>query len=356
MPFESKAQQRFMFAKHPRIAKRWADHTPDIKKLPEKKKMKKTSAELAMLSIKRAEEMTSEQEEREEAAGNPVTMEQVREFLRQNQAPEDSELHQWAESLGVSPSAAEELIYQLAAQQVTGKPPEDTVEGGPEEEEKEAEERIPGGKAEGMPASDFPADQLRKGIEVEKEHTPDPAVAKEIAKDHLEEFKNYYTALDSMEKRLKEGKTASAIADLVIKRAAEGCSTPGKKKRSQGKGRGKAVGGGKGPIGRMGAKLGAVLTQAKRDKLPTKSFALPKQEKYPIQDKTHAENALSRVSQHGTPAQRATVRSKVYSKYPALKSSFKAREGESPTSKENLKKEKLGAVRVEDLLRDLLER
>lgn len=26
-----------MFAKHPKIAKRWAEETPDIKKLPEKK-------------------------------------------------------------------------------------------------------------------------------------------------------------------------------------------------------------------------------------------------------------------------------------------------------------------------------
>ncbi|MFI4954534.1 MAG: hypothetical protein ACHP9Y_01325 [Gammaproteobacteria bacterium] len=35
MPFKSKAQQRFMFAKHPEIAKEFADATPDIKKLPE---------------------------------------------------------------------------------------------------------------------------------------------------------------------------------------------------------------------------------------------------------------------------------------------------------------------------------
>lgn len=35
MPFESKAQQRFMFAKHPEMAKEWADKTPDISALPE---------------------------------------------------------------------------------------------------------------------------------------------------------------------------------------------------------------------------------------------------------------------------------------------------------------------------------
>ncbi len=37
MPFKSKAQERFMFAKHPKIAKEFAAKTPNIKALPEKK-------------------------------------------------------------------------------------------------------------------------------------------------------------------------------------------------------------------------------------------------------------------------------------------------------------------------------
>jgi len=43
MPFKSKAQQRWMFAAESRgelpkgTAKKWAEHTPDIKSLPEKK-------------------------------------------------------------------------------------------------------------------------------------------------------------------------------------------------------------------------------------------------------------------------------------------------------------------------------
>lgn len=49
MPFESKAQQRFMFSQHPRIAKRWANETKDIKGLPEKlhpeDTVKKTASE-----------------------------------------------------------------------------------------------------------------------------------------------------------------------------------------------------------------------------------------------------------------------------------------------------------------------
>ena len=38
MPFKSKSQARMMYAKHPKMAKKWAKHTPNMKMLPEKKK------------------------------------------------------------------------------------------------------------------------------------------------------------------------------------------------------------------------------------------------------------------------------------------------------------------------------
>lgn len=50
MPFKSKAQQRWMFAAESRgevpkgTAERWANETPSIKSLPEKKKKKKRRA------------------------------------------------------------------------------------------------------------------------------------------------------------------------------------------------------------------------------------------------------------------------------------------------------------------------
>lgn len=174
-------------------------------------------------------ERMKQKEEAEEEAGNPVTIDEVRAFLRGNPAPEDYELHNWAEGKGVSPHSAEELIYQLAAQQVTGKKPEETVEGGPEEKVgvlKWAKDLIPGGKAAGKPDSKYPAAQIQAGVEVEKEHTPDAAKAKEIAKDHLEEFPNYYTALAKMEKRLKQQeknmkKTANQIATAILRKVAE---------------------------------------------------------------------------------------------------------------------------------------
>lgn len=44
-------------------------------------------------------------------------------------------------------------------------------------------------------------DQLRIGIDVEKEHTLDVELAREIALDHLAELPDYYDRLDKMEKR-----------------------------------------------------------------------------------------------------------------------------------------------------------
>lgn len=38
MPFKSKSQMRFMYAKHPKIAKRWSKETENEKDLPENKK------------------------------------------------------------------------------------------------------------------------------------------------------------------------------------------------------------------------------------------------------------------------------------------------------------------------------
>mgnify|MGYP001607401553 CR=1 FL=1 len=38
-PFKSKAQARYMFSRHPKVAKRWAKKTKSIKSLPEKKNL-----------------------------------------------------------------------------------------------------------------------------------------------------------------------------------------------------------------------------------------------------------------------------------------------------------------------------
>lgn len=62
----------------------------------------------------------------------------------------------------------------------------------------------------------------------------------------------------------------------------------------------------------------ARLSAAARKRLPKSAFVYPGRRAYPIHDRAHARAALSRVSQHGSPAQKARVRSAVRSRYPSM--------------------------------------
>lgn len=70
----------------------------------------------------------------------------------------------------------------------------------------------------------------------------------------------------------------------------------------------------------------AKLTAAKRRAIPTSKFAGPDRS-YPIEDASHARNALARVSQHGSPALKAEVRAKVHRKYPSIAMKMRERAG-----------------------------
>ena len=63
-----------------------------------------------------------------------------------------------------------------------------------------SKDNIKGGLAQNTPDTDYPQDQIEQGIKVEKEHTTDKKIAKEIAKDHLKENPKYYTELKKIEK------------------------------------------------------------------------------------------------------------------------------------------------------------
>ena len=62
----------------------------------------------------------------------------------------------------------------------------------------------------------------------------------------------------------------------------------------------------------------AKLKTTTRKSLSAKDFAEPDKRKYPIEDKAHARNALSRVAQSGTPAEKAKVNRAVKKKYPSV--------------------------------------
>lgn len=69
------------------------------------------------------------------------------------------------------------------------------------------------------------------------------------------------------------------------------------------------------------------LSYEHRKDMPKKEFAIPSDKTksnpagkgaYPIEDKAHARDALARVSQFGTPAEKKEVREKVERKYPSI--------------------------------------
>ena len=72
---------------------------------------------------------------------------------------------------------------------------------------------------------------------------------------------------------------------------------------------------------------GGGLTAHARQSLPKSDFALPGKGEgpkgagsgsYPIPDASHGRNALARVSQHGTPEEKARVRAAVHRKFPEI--------------------------------------
>lgn len=65
----------------------------------------------------------------------------------------------------------------------------------------------------------------------------------------------------------------------------------------------------------------ARLTGLQRHKIPLSKFAVKKGRKYPIEDESHARNALSMVSANGSPTEKAEVRGAVARRYPGIKQS-----------------------------------
>ncbi len=63
----------------------------------------------------------------------------------------------------------------------------------------------------------------------------------------------------------------------------------------------------------------AKLSSRRRKSLPKSSFAMPGKRKYPIHDRKHAANALSR-SANKSPAVRAKVKAAVCRRYPSMPS------------------------------------
>jgi len=118
--------------------------------------------------------------ERLVAAEKVINQKDLVKFFVDNPNPNDDKVHTFAEKLGVEPDVLESEIYKLA-----------TI----------AAEFLNNGRSneKDITEDDVDAKELKMGIEVEKEHTPNKEIAKRISLDHLAEFGDYYTRLKKME-------------------------------------------------------------------------------------------------------------------------------------------------------------
>lgn len=99
-------------------------------------------------------------------------------FLQDNKNPSDESVHAFATQLGLDASAVEADFYKIASIAAN-------LKHGTDPDEK------------------FDPEQLKMGIDIEKEHVDEEDIAKMIAKAHLAEFSNYYTYLKKMEDEMK---------------------------------------------------------------------------------------------------------------------------------------------------------
>lgn len=83
---------------------------------------------------------------------------------------------------------------------------------------------IPGGLASGKKPSDFSSRSLKKGMRVEREHSSDPRIQREIVMDHLTEDSRYYEELAKMERKMNK---TSHVHSLIKNAKIFGTSHPG---------------------------------------------------------------------------------------------------------------------------------
>lgn len=167
---KSKAQRAYLWMHHPEIAKRWEKITPHGKKLPEH--VKKAVEKIAKTLKPNAYIKTAEP-----PPPKNVSVEEWDKILQRG-PPQKKKTSNTSKEISMN-NTLQNNVKKIAA------------------------DLIAGGQAEGLSPQNFNAQQLAAGQKIEMEHTNNPAVAREIAEDHLTEFPNYYPALKKMEKHLE---------------------------------------------------------------------------------------------------------------------------------------------------------
>lgn len=158
----------------------------------------------------------------------------IREWIAKHDKAKDEDFHAFVEGMGLNVHKAEGVVYEMANELAK------KAEAG-----KSTSDIVSGGRADRASASDYPSAQISKGIKVEKEHTNNPELAKQIAMDHLEEFPDYYTRLDKMEEEAKKAIKKEAMrlikmggpgSDLALQDMTKAASLENIKRAARGEG------------------------------------------------------------------------------------------------------------------------
>jgi len=103
----------------------------------------------------------------------------IMDFFKNNPKPTDKEVHSFAKSMRIDEHKFEEIIYDIMG----------TFFGA--------------GRAKDF-TGDYDLEQLKMGVQIEKEHTTCALIAERISKDHLAECNSYYTRLKKMESECED--------------------------------------------------------------------------------------------------------------------------------------------------------
>lgn len=113
--------------------------------------------------------------------------EKIIKFFQENPNPKDDQVHEFADKNKISPHELETKIYSILSEYIQNGTSVESWEG----------------KGKNLSDKDVDPTELKMGIEIEKEHTKNPEIARRIAIDHLEEISDYYTRLKKMESEAK---------------------------------------------------------------------------------------------------------------------------------------------------------
>jgi len=150
----------------------------------------RTMGVLKKLAFSFADELAKMADGDEESMKGPApTEEAVLKFIKKNPRPTDKVFHEWAERHGYNVHKAEAAAYGIIS------------------------DILHKGKSKGKHPAGIPEATVRKGVEVEAEHTPNPIIRRKINDDHNTELgKRYYPTLDKMEKSLSKKAAVDTIS------------------------------------------------------------------------------------------------------------------------------------------------